>query len=211
MTMELVAPDKIAGLAIPFGSPSNRDLQGEYFTKRTDFHWDWFPQDGRPVLYHHGTDGELAGKAIGRQISHEIDDEGVWVEVQLEKRAKYLDQIRRLLDAGALGFSSGALPYLVKTVKSTGEILSWPWVELSTTPTPAALNARIVAVKHFTMGTNLPGSVEAALNREQYERLCRAIDRGKAAEDAYELYRRLERQITRADIEHGRWLARLGR
>jgi len=81
---------------------------------------------------------------IGRQTSHKVDADGIWVEVQLEKRSKYLELLRRLLDRDALGFSSGALPSLVKTAKS-GEILSWPWVEPSTTPTPASPDARIAS------------------------------------------------------------------
>lgn len=71
----------------------------------------------------------------------------MWVEVQLAKRSKWVELIRQLLDRDGLGFSSGALPSLVKTNKATGEILSWPWVELSATPTSASADARIMAMK----------------------------------------------------------------
>ena len=136
MTMQLATRDVLEGLAIPFGSPTERDLQGEWFSKRTDLHLDWFPTDGRPTLYHHDLDKDVSGETIGRQVSHEVRDDGVWVEVQLAQRSKWVELIRRLLDRDGLGFSSGALPSLVETSKDTGEILSWPWVELSTTPTP---------------------------------------------------------------------------
>lgn len=91
MTMQLVQRDTLEGLAIPFGGPNRKDLQGEYFTDRTDFHLAWFPTDGRPVLYHHGLDNEAGGETIGRQISHEVKTDGVWVEVQLQKRSKWLE------------------------------------------------------------------------------------------------------------------------
>lgn len=162
--------DVLEGLAIPFGSPSKKDLQGEFFTPSTDYHLEWFPSDGRPVLYHHRLDEDMRTGLIGRQTSHKIDADGIWVEVQLEKRSKYLEMLRRLLDKDALGFSSGALPSPVKTAKS-GEILSWPWVELSTTPTPASADARIMASKYLADADSL-GSYAAALDaRAQYERL----------------------------------------
>ncbi|MGI8657226.1 MAG: hypothetical protein ACR2K4_00460 [Candidatus Limnocylindria bacterium] len=163
--------DVLEGLAIPFGSPSRRDLQGEYFTKQTDFHFDWYPQDGRPTLYHHGLDDEVAGETIGRQISHEVKADGVWVEVQLAKRSKWVELIRRLLDRDGLGFSSGALPSLVKTSKSTGEILSWPWVELSTTPTPASADARIMAAKYLADVDGLAGQAAAAAAVAEFQRM----------------------------------------
>ena len=178
MTMQLVQRDTLEGLAIPFGSPDRKDLQGEYFTPRTDFHFEWFPMDGRPTLYHHGLDSEASSEAIGRQISHEVKTDGVWVEVQLAKRSKWVEMIRRLLDQDALGFSSGALPHLVKTL-TTGEIVSWPWVELSATPTPASPDARIVAAKYF-VGTPTP-----AINPE--------------ALGAIVEYRAMEAEMARAD------------
>ena len=177
MNMQLVQRDTLEGLAIPFGSPHRKDLQGEYFTDRTDFHWDWFPNDGRPTLYHHGMDSEMAGATIGRQISHEIKSDGVWVEVQLQKRSKWVELIRQLLDRDGLGFSSGALPQLVKTVKATGEILSWPWVELSATPTPASADARIAAMKYLA---DVDGSAAAAY--AEYRRLEATIERTKRTE-----------------------------
>jgi len=175
MAMQIESRDVLSGLAIPFGSPGKRDLQGEWFSKRTDLHLEWFPTDGRPVLYHHGLDDKLSGGLIGRQTSHEVDEDGLWVEVQLEKRGKYVELLRQLLDKGALGFSSGALPSLVKTDKSSGEILSWPWVELSTTPTPASADARIMASKYLAdLGSNHLAAIEA---KAQYLRLAAATDR----------------------------------
>ena len=111
--------------------------------------------------------------------------------------------VGQLLDRDGLGFSSGALPQLVKTVKSTGEILSWPWVELSATPTPASADARIAAMKYLA-------DVDAFAGR--------AIDpaRAAAARDAREQYLRLEAAIegdrlrqVRETVEQGRRLARM--
>lgn len=194
MTMQIESRDVLTGLAIPFGSPERRDLQGEWFSKRTDLHLEWFPADGRPVLYHHGQDEDVNGGLIGRQTSHQVDEDGVWVEVQLERRNKYVELLRRLLEKGALGFSSGALPSLVKTLKS-GEIISWPWVELSTTPTPASLDARIASKYLATLDVDA-GYAAAIDARAQFERLNAMI----AATD---------RDQAKALTEEGRRLIRL--
>ncbi len=132
----------IEGLAIPFG----KDLDGEDFGPDTDLALDWFPDEGRPFLYHHALDPEIKTAVIGRQTERWQDDAGHWVRIQLDKRSKYLDRVRELVSAGGLGFSSGAMGHLVQTRKD-GHIERWPWVELSGTPTPAHPGAALYAVK----------------------------------------------------------------
>lgn len=136
----------IRGLALPFGGPfpGNKDIHGEAFGPETDLCLDWFPQ-GRPILFHHGLDGAVKTAVVGRQTDVETDDEGVWVKAQLDKRSRYYSRVKQLIDAAALGFSSGAMPHLVKTRKD-GQIERWPWVELSLTPTEANPNI-VYAVK----------------------------------------------------------------
>jgi len=129
----------IEGYGIPFGGPAylgGKDFHGESFGPDTDLALEWFPNEGRPFLFHHGLDDELKASVVGRQISRTVTDAGHWVQVQLDKRSQYWDRIKQLVDADGLSFSSGAIPHLVKTDKD-GSIKSWPWVELSGTPTPA--------------------------------------------------------------------------
>lgn len=137
----------IRGLAIPFGGPfaGNKDITGEDFGPDTDLCLDWFPQ-GRPILFHHGLDGVVKTAVVGRQIEVETDDEGAWVKAQLDKRSRYYSRVQQLIEAGGLGFSSGAMPHLIKTRKD-GHIERWPWVELSLTPTEANPFGKVYAVK----------------------------------------------------------------
>lgn len=137
----------IEGLAIPYGGRfEGKDLHGETFTADTDYALDWFPNEGRPALYHHGLDESLKTTIVGRQIEREPQDAGQWAKVQLDKRNRYYEDIASLVEQGALSFSSGAMPHLVKTRKD-GVIERWPWVELSLTPTPANDLAAAYAVK----------------------------------------------------------------
>lgn len=139
----------IEGLAIPFGGPAylgGKDFHGETFGPDTDLALDWFPNEGRPFLFGHGLDPEIKATVVGRQISRTLTKAGHWVQVQLDKRSRYMADIQTLIDEGALSFSSGAVPHLVKTTDE-GRIKSWPWVELSATPTPANPDAAVYAVK----------------------------------------------------------------
>lgn len=130
--VKFVAPDTIEGLAMPFGF----DTDGESFTPDTDFCFDWFGKSGRPFLHEHGFDDELKSSVQGRQTDYDIRSEGVWARVQLARNAKYRKAIDALIEQGAYGFSSGAMPHLA-TKNAKSEITRWPWVELSGTPIPA--------------------------------------------------------------------------
>lgn len=140
-------------LAVPFGGPiRGKDTDGEYFSPRTDLCLDWFPTD-RPLLYHHGMDDSVKTSVVGRVDSKTARKaiDGWWVEAQLQQSSKYFDSIKQLIDQGVLYGSSGAMGGLTQKARD-GEILRWPWVEQSLTPTPANLFARVKlpdAQKHY--------------------------------------------------------------
>jgi hypothetical protein len=144
--IKFVGPDTVEGLAIPFGSPDDRDLDGEFFTKDTDFALEWFGKSGRPALYDHGFDEAHKLSPVGRQVEYEPRDEGIWAQVQLDKAARYRKTIDRMVEEGALAYSSGSIGHLAGK-SADGQITRWPWVELSLTPTPANPRAGIHYVK----------------------------------------------------------------
>ena len=127
-----VAPDTVEGLAIPYGV----DVDGEQFTAETDLCLEWFGKSGRPVLYDHGLD-EPGPSVIGRQVEYEERADGRWAQAQLNRNHRYRKAVDGLVEQGALGFSSGAMPHLARVDRKSGHIERWPWVELSMTPIPA--------------------------------------------------------------------------
>jgi len=152
-SVKLVGEDGIEGLGMPFGGPFNgQDLDGERFTEKTDFAFDWFAE--RPLLYQHGLD-DPGISVVGRVKSWELRaDLGVWVQAQLDKSHEYFGAVKELIKKGKLFFSSGAMRHLVETNSKTGEIKRWPWVELSLTPTPSNMLAQVemaAAKSHFEM------------------------------------------------------------
>lgn len=148
----LTPEGRIGGYLAVWGSAAQRDLHGEYFTPETDFGLDWYPF--RPVLYHHAQDAAIKMMALGVIDTLRADEVGLWAEAQLEKRNKYVGAVLRLIERGALSWSSGSLPSLVKSLPD-GRITRWVIVEGSLTPTPAeprltdvrALKAALTALR----------------------------------------------------------------
>lgn len=132
------AEGRVGGYLIVWGSPAQRDLQGEYFTPATELGLDWYPR--RPVLFHHGLRAGLAhppdADAVGVIDTLRPDDSGLWAEAALDTAHPYYAPLMRLIDDGVLSWSSGSLPHLVD-VADDGRIARWIVVEGSLTPRPA--------------------------------------------------------------------------
>lgn len=121
----------VGGYGVVFGG---QDLEGDTFTKETDF---WFDRVGRSqiILYQHGMDSGIKSAVLGQAVKVESNDIGVWLEAQIELSNEYSEAILQLVESGNLGWSSGSVPHLVH--RDAKSITSWPIVEFSLTPTPA--------------------------------------------------------------------------
>ena len=93
----------VGGYGVVFGG---KDLEGETFSKDTDF---WLDRLTRtpPVLYQHGRDEKVRTVPLGQGAIDDPDDIGLWVEAQIALSSKYADAIRALVGKGLLGWSSG--------------------------------------------------------------------------------------------------------
>lgn len=131
---------RIGGYLVVWGSPAQKDKQGEYFTPETDLKLNWY--DKRPVLFHHGLTRELGAEEIGIITTVKTDDKGVYAEAILDinhedpEKRMYARRAYEMVKAGKLGWSSGSVPHLVK-VDPDGRIRQWAITEGSLTPTPA--------------------------------------------------------------------------
>jgi hypothetical protein len=140
-------------LSIPFGGPfDGKDLDGEFFSPRTDIKEDWF--DRRPLVWHHNLDATMkADPVVGTSDDTEkAEEDGWWSTLWLDRSHRYWAEIDALLRSGKIYGSSGSLPNFVRTDHKTGEILVWPFIEQTLTPTPANPYSRVVAAKavsHF--------------------------------------------------------------
>ena len=133
-------------LAIPFGGPlkGGKDLDHEYFSPRTDPKAGWFKE--HPVLFHHGQDEELGDADVGIEDEIVKGTEGWWANLWLDRSNRYFAQLNAMIAAGKMFGSSGSMAHLVRKAND-GEILVWPHVEQTLTPTPANVFSRITASK----------------------------------------------------------------
>lgn len=131
---------KVGGYLVRYSDENTPDLDGDFFTKATDF--DVEEGDRVTVYYQHGLDPVLKTRKLGKGTVRLHDDVGVWVEAQLELRDEYEKAIYQMAEDGRLGWSSGTLPNLVAAEPTkTGArwIKSWPLgKDASLTPNPAA-------------------------------------------------------------------------
>jgi len=151
------------GYLVPFGSPEDLDLDGEFFAPSTKGVREWYDILGAlPAVFHHEKsrqffeqqgldlpdDLPLEGP-IGKVTAWKSDENGHYVEGMLgvvdASRKWYEDMIWKLIQEGKLFFSSGALPQRVKPPRKDGMITEWPVIEASFTPTPANPKHTIVS------------------------------------------------------------------
>ena len=118
----------LAGWGVRFGG---LDLTGDEFTRETDLSLDLVPI--KPVFYDHAQTS--VKHTLGKIITQELKDEGLWVEAELDRHKAYVSAVLELVKQGALGWSSASIPHLVE--REGKSLKRWPIVEFSLTPTPA--------------------------------------------------------------------------
>lgn len=119
---------RIGGYGVLFGG---RDLDGETFTPDTDYQLELVPR--KPVYYDHAQ--RDIKTPLGVAVDVRADDDGIWLEAELDRSRQYVERVMALVHAGRLGWSSGSVSHLAQ--REGGVIKSWPVVEFSLTPTPA--------------------------------------------------------------------------
>ena len=143
---------RVGGYLVRYSGANDPDLTGDYFTPETDFG----PHTTAPVLYHHGLDATLKGRALG-EAAMKRDAVGVWVEAQLELRDEYEKAIYDMAKAGKLGWSSGTASHLVErqVEGKAARITRWPLgLDASLTPTPAEPRNGAMPLKAYIDGLN---------------------------------------------------------
>lgn len=126
--VKMVSDYVIKGTAIVYGG---RDLVGDFFTKDTDL-GESRPFTGMPVFYDHALGSEPNQIGVVKQWT--TTEGGIDVEIELDKRYRYVQQVLELVKQGAIGLSTGAVGNTV--VREKGLLKRWVVGELSLTATP---------------------------------------------------------------------------
>jgi hypothetical protein len=127
------------GGTIPSADGKGRDIDGEYFSERTDIKPHWFTE--RPVLWHHGADptGVMGDAVLGKAINLRQEPDGWWEDLWLNAGESRLERVRRLEAKGAALYGSSTplqTPGIRVKRARDGHIDVWAHAEstLSTSP-----------------------------------------------------------------------------
>lgn len=129
-------------LAIPFGgpipsphSPRGVDLDGQWFSERTDITVNGALPKVVTLDWHHGKDSRLKRTTIGKAFDLELGEEGWWATVVVDRSSDAVRLIRKLADRGVELFGSSESKSAVVN-QSNGHIAVWPYLRqtLSTSP-----------------------------------------------------------------------------
>jgi len=154
---------RVGGYLVIFSGPDAPDLEGDYFTKETNFFIE--QGDKKPILYRHGKHKTIKDRVLGR-ATLTIDDVGVFVEGELLLRDKYEKAIYMLAEEGKLGWSSGSMLHLSKSRPrgKSMEITSWGIGEATLSPMPAEPRASAYPIKSLELETD---DLDAFIEDEQ--------------------------------------------
>jgi phage head maturation protease len=184
----------VKGYLVRFGSPDTTDLEGDYFTKSTDFGFPIKAGQRVPlnVYYHHGMDKVVGKKSIGTGYV-KMDETGLWYEAQLDMADSYGEMIAKLCKQGKMGYSSGAAGHMVerKSVGKASEITRWCIAEASITPTPAEYRNSVKSLEDMY-------SMEPM---EEEEMVMAPMPEQSAAEYAAEIFKEAEGELIHEGLE----------
>lgn len=137
LAIKSIGDGRIGGYAILWGNDSQKDLDGQYFTKDTEDLLTVFKAMGKiPWLVQHAADEVIKSVPVAEVTTLDPDESGLWFEAKVIAHDLYKNYVSRLISAGKLFSSVGALPASVKAEK-TGFISRFAVAELSGTWSPA--------------------------------------------------------------------------
>lgn len=171
-SIKATAGGKIGGYLVRFTDQDTPDLEGEFFTKDTDF--DLKDGERTTLYYHHGQDPTL-GKSVIGEGALKLDDVGVWLDGQLDMRDRYITALANRLEADEaaskshFGLSSGTAPHLVEREAREKAVWlkRWPLrLDASITPTPAEPTTRVITLKAYTEQADPGFEIKALLPQD---------------------------------------------
>ena len=131
----------IGGYGVLYGGV---DMDGETFTKDTDFMLDLVPN--KLVFINHSEDTAMVAKGknivlqgiekpVGEVIKVTPDEFGLYMELLFQKASQYWAIVESMTKSGRVGLSTGTVGHLARRDNKT--ITRWPIIETSLTLTPA--------------------------------------------------------------------------
>jgi hypothetical protein len=137
VAVKRIGRDDIQGYLALWGGA---DLEGEYFTAKTDF-WDKVLTLPRPLTWDHAQDASMKADPIIGQIGEMGDDDlGRWYRATLQRNHQYRTMVDNLINQRAVGTSSDSAPqYIIREPQADGKAVwlkRWPLFAGALTASP---------------------------------------------------------------------------
>ena len=148
-----------------------------YFDKETEFG----PATNQPILFNHGGDQTIRGSMLGQVTERRVDDVGLWVQGRLDKARQYYENVKKLIDAGVIGWSVGSVPggYVEEPggPKGVKRVASFLLAEMTLTDGPSQVRLAKDMLSRSIMDYLPPPPPDVAeLHRQIAERECRLME-----------------------------------
>lgn len=131
------------GWGLAYGDPRLSDTDHQYFAPDTDFMLEYFPCS--PLFYEHGDDPTYGSMPIGKRVSWQVYQYGVWFVHELDMEHPLINRTLKELDNGELSHSSDSIwHYVARGLKPDGKLSVWPAAGQSLVRHPAELGLGVV-------------------------------------------------------------------
>lgn len=153
---------RIGGYLVVFGSPHDTDLVGDWFSPDTYF--GVHEGNGADTMIHHGLPLKADTPSLDwtrdkllTPLQTRRDDVGLFAETVCDLADQHEAKIYDLVQSGKLKWSSGAAAHTVRRRgnRKSGEIVRWPIIEGSLTPTPCQVTGTSVTSLKAFFGANV--------------------------------------------------------
>lgn len=132
--------DRFEAHLVRFGSPGDTDLDEEWFSDKTYFmRNNGYALKGRPVNYQHMMEPDFGALNMAVFDYEDEDDIGLFVEAQMNNRARYIDMLRELGRLKDIKIGDAQIKRKANlAVKTAGELISTVPLQMSMGADPAA-------------------------------------------------------------------------
>lgn len=138
--IKATAPDRFAAHLVRFGNPDDTDLDEEWFSPNTYFmRKNGYAIKGRPANYQHMLTPEFGALNMAVFDFEDEDEIGLFVEAQLNDRARYIDMLREMGRLKELKLNDSQIKRKAElAVKTVGELIATVPLQMSMGADPAA-------------------------------------------------------------------------
>lgn len=164
LAVKYVSKNTIAHPVFIWGDTKRTDLEGEFFTRESDFWDEQLKSFERPLTWEHGQDERFnsfeSNPVIGKTVKFYDDEIARWAESVITTDKQYRKYIDQFIEEKRLGYSSDSAPqYVIRVPQGKSTWLKmWAWFGGSLTSAPCEPRMKTLYTPEYlkSLGLLLP-------------------------------------------------------